>query len=209
MKVNSLQNRSISIYLTFFLILFGFLSCEEKKPRLPEMAIHYFPILRNNSWTYEVKMVRDNGEVTSSYLETWTMGDGRINITSDSPNIGGYWIIYIGGDTNIYNNVGEFLTTRYIQEPPSESFVLDYREGLSPRWHWMIGGKKRINGREYLIAKDSIVYYPSESFVLIYTFQKGVGISEKRKLFYKIDQNGVVKKEDYELVHTLKSYQLR
>ncbi|NVJ85624.1 MAG: hypothetical protein HWE15_04920 [Algoriphagus sp.] len=199
----------VMIGLTFLLLIIGFSSCEDEEPQRPEMAIHYFPIMRNNSWNYEVNMVKDNGEVTSTHHETWTVGDGRIDKESDSPHFGGYWIMYIGGDTNIYNVVGEFLTTRYIKEKPSEWFLLYHREDNIPAWHWIMGGKKVINGQEYLIAKDSLAYDLSQSRVRIYTFQKGVGISEKRELFYTIDQNGVVTKSDSDRVHTLTGYQLR
>ncbi|TFV97510.1 hypothetical protein E4S40_02315 [Algoriphagus kandeliae] len=210
MDPNSIIYRSIITFISSLLMLFVFTSCEDQEPRRPEMAIHYFPILKGNVWNYEVKQVYSDGTSSSPFYITYTMGDGRIDISSSSPSYdGAYQIMYIGSDTNIYNVVGEFLTTRYISRENSEQFLLSQRDGTVPAFYYMIGGKKRINGRDYIYAKDSIIYNPSNVRVRVYTFGKGVGITEIRTLYYYSNGLGEILKSDFERVQSLISYELR
>lgn len=195
--------------LAFLALMMGFIGCNEDKPEPLEMAIHYFPILKGNSWTYQVDLINQEGEVLGTRIDTWTAGEGRLDIVSNEPVwSGGYRVMYIGSDSNIYTLNGEFLTTRYIREKNSQAYLLYIREGTVPFYHWMIGGKERINKEDYIYAKDSIALPNGSSDVRIYTFRKGVGITELKEIFYYSDQFGNYI-EDGRRVHTLTGYQLR
>jgi hypothetical protein len=199
-----------------FIFILG-ISCSDENQLKTESAFYYFPLRNGNEWSYRVDQINASGEIESSWLETWKMRDDTYLDYFEKDGDYGYRIMYQGGDGNIYDVVGKFLTTEFLNESEENYFLISSRLDPIPSFHWMRGGKNVITTldglKECIYAKDSLDFgsalYP-DPIIRNYTFCKGIGLIELSELYLTLDEFGYVEPNPFlTRKWTLTSYDIK
>lgn len=176
----------------------------------------YFPLRNGNEWTYKVERVMEDGQIFPMPTEKWRVNSNLFldiyEVTSDGEEQHqGYRVFYLKNLIEIENNMGTFLSVKYVNYPNDSLVLLSSKIVVNNlRERWIKTGINTLNtsfGKLECIYTKTTTHHNSWPYDWDYYFCKNVGIYlYEEKLTYDHNSNSYV---NFTLRHTLIDYQIK